>query len=226
MIEKVQEWKDIQNNDIVLWKFSCQKSADNILLVGRFHGDEPEGEFILEQMLNLLRSKSYTSAYNIYILPCLNPSGKQLFSRANINKIDLNRNYPTKNFSPHSTNPHMKEGLSAGYPASEVETKIMMEIIEKHNFKKILTIHSDLHLIDYDGPAKYIAEVFAANCGYKLVDNIGYPTNGSFGTWAGQEKQIPVITVETWGAKDNKDMLRIWEELQKAIFNFCQISQI
>ena len=31
---------------------------------------------------------------------------------------------------------------------------------------------------------------------YPVEENIGYPTPGSFGTWAGIEKEIPTITLE------------------------------
>ena len=99
----------------------------------------------------------------------------------------------------------------------------MMKLIENYNFKRILSIHSDLHLIDYDGPAKELALKFSQLCGYRLVDEIGYPTNGSFGTWAGIERKIPLITVETWHAENEEDMAKIYTELKPAILDFCQL---
>jgi len=221
MPEKIKTWQDLFGNDINLWCYPNEQAKDNILLVARFHGDEPEGEFCLEQVLSELKQKNYQSPYNIYILPCLNPSGKKLFTRANGRGIDLNRNYPTKNFSAVCINPHVKE-ISSGQPASEIETGIMIDIVEKYNFKRILSIHSDLHLVDYDGPAKNLAQKFSEICGYRLVDNIGYVTNGSFGTWAGIERKIPLLTVETWHAENDDDMAKIYAELKPAIWDFCQ----
>lgn len=211
-------------NHINLWKFETNKNNSNIFLIGRFHGDEPEGEYILEKLIDKLKNNNFNSPYNIYIIPCLNPSGKKLFTRGNANSVDLNRNYPTKNFSSDSVNPHTKN-LSAGTPASEKETKSMIAWVEKYNPARILSIHSDLHLVDYDGPARPLAEKMSLDCGYKLVDNIGYPTNGSFGTWAGIEKQIPVITLETWKADTEEDFEKIYNETEKAIFNFCELSE-
>lgn len=222
MLKKVKTWIDSFDNPIELWCYNSQQITKNILLVARFHGDEPEGEFCLEQMFKELQKTDLKSPYNIYILPCLNPSGKKLSTRANGKGVDLNRNYPTQNFSSVSVNPHTKE-LSSGEPASEIETRIMIQIVKDYNFERILSIHSDLHLIDYDGPAQEIAQKFSDLCGYKLVDNIGYPTNGSFGTWAGIEKRIPLITVETWHAENEKDMHKIWQELRPAILDFCQL---
>ena len=211
-------------NHINLWKFETNKNNPNIFLVGRFHGDEPEGEYILEKLINKLKTTNFNSPYNIYVIPCLNPSGKKLFTRGNANNIDLNRNYPTENFLPNSVNPHTKT-LSSGMPASEIETQTMMAWVKKYNPVRILSIHSDLHLVDYDGPARSLAEQMSLDCGYKLVDSIGYPTNGSFGTWAGIEKQIPVITLETWKAESEEDFEKIYAETEKAILNFCELSK-
>ena len=99
----------------------------------------------------------------------------------------------------------------------------MIEWVKKHNPVRILSIHSDLHLVDYDGPAKQLAEQMSLDCGYKFVESIGYPTNGSFGTWAGIEKQIPTITLETWKAVSKEDFEKIYTEVEQAIFNFCEL---
>ncbi len=220
MLKKINTWQDAFDNDIDLWCYPKAKSADNILLVARFHGDEPEGEFCLRKMLEELQNVDISSSYNIYILPCLNPSGSKLKTRANGRGIDLNRNYPTENFTAISVNPHTKE-MSSGEPGSEIETQIMMKIVQDYDIKRILSIHSDLYLIDYDGPAEILAKRFSDLCGYRLVDNIGYQTNGSFGTWAGVERKIPLITVETWHGESEQDMMKIWHELKPAIFDFC-----
>jgi protein MpaA len=41
-----------------------------------------------------------------------------------------------------------------------------------------------------------LAELLAKYNGYPVTGDIGYPTPGSFGTWAGVEAGIPVITLE------------------------------
>ena len=41
-------------NCINLWKFQTDINNPNILLIGRFHGDEPEGEYILEKLIEKL----------------------------------------------------------------------------------------------------------------------------------------------------------------------------
>lgn len=224
MIDIADTATDDFGNDIVLRQMkSSAAGAKNILLIGRFHGDEPEGEFILEKMTEELQDEKLASPYNIFIITCLNPSGKQKFTRANGHGIDLNRNYPTANFTAASVNPHTGN-LSAGTPASEKETQALIRWTETYRPVRILSIHSDLHLVDYDGPAQELAARMAADSGYRLVENVGYPTNGSFGTWAGIERQIPLITLETWKAENTEDFAQIYRELRTAVFNFCRLT--
>ena len=41
-----------------------------------------------------------------------------------------------------------------------------------------------------------ISEKISGIIGYPVEKSIGYPTPGSFGTWAGIERKIPTITLE------------------------------
>ncbi len=221
MIKNADRAADDFGNFIELLKIeNSSQNSENLLLIGGFHGDEPEGEFILCKMIDELKDAVFNSPYNIYIIPCLNPSGKLKKTRANGNGIDLNRNYPTANFSAISINPHTGN-LSAGTPASEKETLALIQWVERIRPQRILSIHSDLHVIDYDGPARELALQMAQDSGYPLVENIGYPTTGSFGTWAGIERCIPLITLETRKAERQEDFEKIYQELRKAVFNFC-----
>ena len=63
----------------------------NILVIGVFHGDEPQGEYLINKYLKENDS-------NLMFIPCLNPDGKNLKTRQNANNVDLNRNFPTKNW--------------------------------------------------------------------------------------------------------------------------------
>jgi protein MpaA len=54
----------------------------------------------------------------------------------------------------------------------------------------------DVPCNNYDGPAQHIAELMSRYNGYAAKSNIGYPTPGSLGSWAGIDRQIPMITLE------------------------------
>jgi protein MpaA len=50
--------------------------------------------------------------------------------------------------------------------------------------------------VNFDGNAKDIAEKISEIINYPVQESIGYPTPGSFGTFAGIERNIPTITLE------------------------------
>lgn len=158
----------------------------NILVIGVFHGDEPQGKFLIEEYLkNHLTSK-------LLFIPCLNPDGMKSGTRTNSNGVDLNRNFPTENWELTEKNEFFG-GLKS---ASEIETRFLIEIIEEYNPELILTLHAPFKVVNYDGSAKDIAEKFGKIISYPVEASIGYPTPGSFGTYCGVERNIPTITLE------------------------------
>ena len=160
--------------------------SSTVLVIGCFHGDEPQGKYLIEKYLE---KKSDTK---ILFLPCLNEYGVEHNVRTNSNGVDLNRNFPTQNWIL-SCKDNFYGGSS---PASEEETKFLVKLIEQVKPKLILTLHAPYKVVNYDGPAEYISEKIAKIIGYPVEKSIGYPTPGSFGTWAGIERKIPTITLE------------------------------
>jgi len=156
------------------------------LIVGVFHGDEPQGKFLIEEYLK------NNDTNGLLFIPCLNPDGMQLKTRTNSNGVDLNRNFPTKNWELTEKNEFFG-GMSAG---SEIETKFLMDTINEFKPQLILTLHAPYKIVNYDGPAREISEKISEIIGYPVEESIGYPTPGSFGTYAGIEREIPAITLE------------------------------
>ncbi len=206
-----------KNNEIRLLKVETPdgKKGQTVLLIGVFHGDEPEGEYLIDQLIkDIKENPDLTGNNEILIIPCLNPDGKQENIRGNSNGIDLNRNFPTKN------RPGCDEAgrYNCGYQAaSEVETLFIMDIVEEYKPDRILAFHSPYKVVNYDGPAEKIAEKMSGLNGYPVQVDIGYPTPGSFGTYAGKERNIPVITLELPGSGDVQTM---WQDNRKALHYF------
>lgn len=218
-INKITSITSPNNFEIAFYERFIDEKLPNIFFLGVFHGDEIEGEYAIKHFMNELEQSSNCEClYNVYFLPCLNPDGKELKTRFNTNKVDLNRNYPTKNFKAITQDPRHRAVNAGGTPASEIETQFMINLVEKYNPKMIISVHSDLHLIDYDGPARDLALMYAEKTGYKFVESVGYETTGSFGTWAGIEKQIPLITLETWRGNNQEQMEKIWQEIRPAFY--------
>lgn len=178
----------------------------SVLIIGCFHGDEPQGKFLIEKYLN---KKSDTS---LMFIPCLNEYGVEHNVRTNSNGVDLNRNFPTKNWELTE-----KDNFFGGNsPESEEETKFVIDVIENHTPKIILTLHAPYKVVNYDGPAREISDKISKIIGYPVEENIGYPTPGSFGTWAGIERNIPTITLELDEEIDIK-------ELEEPVFNIFEM---
>ena len=137
-------------------------------------------------------------AKNLLFIPCLNPDGLQNNARTNANAVDLNRNFPTSNWGEDTSaaGDNAQDYFGGKSPASETETKFVIDIIEKYNPKLILTLHSPYKIVNYDGPAADIAQKISDIIKYPVESSIGYPTPGSFGTYCGVERNIPTITLE------------------------------
>ena len=183
-------------NEIKLLGFSDKDFSSSTshlsLIIGVFHGDEPQGKFLIEKYLEKFPNNS------LLFIPCLNPDGMQLGTRTNANGVDLNRNFPTKNWGEDTSQAgdNSADYFGGEFAGSETETQFVMEVIEEYKPKTILTLHAPYKVVNYDGPAKALAEKISEIIKYPVEASIGYPTPGSFGTYAGIERQIPTITLE------------------------------
>lgn len=164
-----------------------------VLLLGGVHGDEPEGYTFAENFLRKGDWKGFVGKVALYVVPRLNPDGCLANIRQNANGVDLNRNMPTLDWTSKAANDRYIPGSE---PGSEPETQVLIKIIEQEKFSAIISFHSYDPMINFNGPSKELAEAIAAKCNYKVADDIGYPTPGSLGTWAGAERKIPTITYE------------------------------
>ena len=155
-----------------------------VIVIGVFHGDEPQGEYLINQYLKNSKSTS------LLFIPRLNSEQ----TRVNKNRVDLNRNFPTANWELTEKN----EYYGGPSPASEEETKFIIDIVKKYQPKVILTLHAPYKVVNYDCN-KYgfeVVEKISQIMNYPIEPSIGYPTPGSFGTWAGIENEILTITLE------------------------------
>lgn len=218
MITKlVKETLTIQGNRVQLFKTescSCNKKGKKILFIGVFHGDEPEGEHLILNLMDEINVKPQIINDNIILfVPVLNPDGKELNTRGNANGVDINRNFPTQNWHLSKEKDIYFSGIES---ASEIETRFLIDIIREYQPDIIFTIHKPYKVVNYDGPAKELAEKISEINGYPVQEDIGYPTPGSFGTYVGIERNIPAITLEL---PENIDITKLWEE-NKAVLTY------
>lgn len=174
-----------------------EKHGPKILLMAGIHGDEPDTTVLLSEAL---RSTPVDALHNAVIL-CANPDGLTRGTRANAHDVDLNRNFPTNNWTsnPVYYRNHINEpqdiALNTGKtPGSEPETHALLKIIDKIKPQKVIAFHSALDCIEDPNNSK-LGQWLSKNSGLPLIEDVGYPTPGSFGSWA-DENSLPFITFE------------------------------
>lgn len=164
------------------------------LLIAGVHGDEVEGLWAAEQILHGLNEDHPYEHIGVVVVTEANPDGSAGDVRHNANGVDLNRNLPTKDWTPEIKNPRYPPGPSA---ASEPETKALVALIEAIDPVAILSAHSFKEpQVNANGPSLDWAKEISALCSSPVTTDIGYPTPGSLGTYAGKERGIPTVTLE------------------------------
>ncbi len=175
-------------------KLSSKKNSQRILVFSLIHGDETPagsvGRFWLERLQGIDPRNSWR------VIPVLNPDGLKRKTRTNANGVDVNRNFPTKDWDAKAveywkkeakSNPRRFPGPSAG---SEPETRCALKHIEEFKPDLIVSIHTPLKVLDFDGP-----KVKPPKFEYLPWKSLGnYP--GSLGRYMWFERKKPVLTME------------------------------
>lgn len=187
--------------------------GETLLLFGVIHGDEPLGMPLLERLGDLLHEHpELVKGKRIVLVPLLNPDGYRLGLRVNTRGVDLNRNFPSTSWKRLGH----RHGTA---PASEPETRALMDLVNTYRPDRILSVHAPLHCVNYDGPAAGLARKLSDVSEYPVKPHIGYPTPGSFGSWAGIDREIPVITLEL---REDLKRSEVWDELGQAMVEFVK----
>ena len=186
--------------------FEQLESARPLLLFGGVHGDEPEGVRLADETLRALIGWSKQTRLAPWIvIPCLNVDGFLVNTRGNARGVDLNRNYPSADWSPIADKPRYWPGPS---PMSEPEVSGVVELIEQFSPRLIIHCHSWEPCIVATGPqAQLDGQRLSQSSGYKLVSEIGYPTPGSLSRYGWHDKKIPVICIEENDQLKNHDSI-------------------
>jgi len=173
-----------------------------ILIIATIHGNEPAGTGLVNQLVDYLANHpELLKNRRVLIIPVANPDGLTRGIRHNINGVDLNRNFPGRNFSRNR-----RHGNS---PLSEPESRAIHGIIHNYSPHFIVSIHQPGRCIDYDGPARDLAEAMAKYCDLP-VRRVG-SRSGSLGSYAGLDLNIPIITVELPGSASTQGKEGLWQ---------------
>lgn len=210
------------------------KDKDVTIVMCGVHGDEITPVKFCFDLMYYLKEK-YSDINNtkeggefhnkvVLISPLVNPDSFFLKrpSRVNARGIDPNRNFPTNDWHKEAQsiwknrygkdkrrNPGMK-------PNSEPEVTFQINFVKRYNPDKIVSVHSPLTLLDYDGPTilakngldgkkahELLLQLSKDASDYNIKDYPFFP--GSLGNWAGQERNIPTYTLELPSSDPSKN---------------------
>ncbi len=151
----------------------------------------------------------------VIVAPLVNPDSyfKSRPTRTNANGVDVNRNFPTADFDRLALKRWEdryrkdKRRFPGEHAGSEPETGFQVDMIGYYNPDKILSVHSPLTMLDYDGPAsihtgglvgskanELLIKMSEQAKGYRIKNYPFFP--GSLGNYAGNERNIPTYTLE------------------------------
>lgn len=197
-------------NPLELW--SHVHSANPILFVGGVHGDEPEGVQLAQDFLSWLRHEATPKLRPWILVPCLNKDGYLLGERTNGNGVDLNRNFPTPDWSSLTKGPRYYPGPHAG---SEPETQALVKLINEHKPQLIVHFHSWKPCVVYTGATgKKAAQLLSPSPEYPAHEDIGYPTPGSLGQYGWLVHETPVVCIEE---QEHRPLPEIWPQFSSVL---------
>ena len=188
--------------------FKFGDSGPRVLVLGGVHGDEIEGVWAAYGLLGRLTaepSQRLEFKLQLTLVPAFNLDGVLTRERRNARMVDLNRNLPTKDWSPLIATERYHPGPSA---ASEAENHGLIRYIQSERPEFILSLHSWKPLLNPNGNCSPEIEVIAKETGYKIQPDMGYPTPGSLGSW-GNELGIPILTYEIERGLDRESVLSV-----------------
>jgi protein MpaA len=198
--------KSVQNRPIICLELG--EGSDVSLIMATIHGDEAAGTPLVRSLSwYLRRHPELLAGRKVVLLAVANPDGMVNNTRYNARGVDLNRNFEAAN--------RINTKQTGLLPLSEPEARTIKEVIQKFKPDRIVTIHQPLNCIDYDGPAKTLAEHMGQYCALPVKKVGARP--GSLGSYAGVELGIPIVTFEMLEADSKLNSEALWQKYGKAL---------
>jgi len=188
-----------------------EKDPKKILVFSLIHGDEFPSGVVARSWMERLTTIEPRNSWRV--VPVLNPDGVKNKTRVNANGIDINRNFPSKDWEEKAIqywDKHTKKDKRRNpgtKPGSEKETLCAIAHIDDFNPDMILSIHTPYNMLDFDGP-KIPPPAFK----HLPWKNLGtYP--GSLGRYMWVDRSKPTLTIELSG-NDVPEQLEEFDKLQ------------
>lgn len=181
--------------------------ATTILYTGAIHGNEQSSRYITQQWITELETKAreIPADRQIVVIPVVNPDGTARSARNNMHNVNLNRNFPTFNWTSDTTvsGGSVEKGAGGPSPLSEPESKALANFTLSLRPRFIVTYHSSGSLVNSNdaGMSISLGQQYARLAGYSFIPNaatnetFGFVMTGTYEDWL-IEQGIPAILIE------------------------------
>ncbi len=168
--------------------FDIGDGEDVTVIIAAIHGNEQSGMLLARRLIRYLQEhRHFLKNRKVVVLPEANPDGTAGNTRCNARGVDLNRNFLTEN--------RINNDLFGTSAFSEPEARVIGQILQDYVPDRIVSIHTPLGCVDYDGPGgEELAANIANYCGLPLRKLGARP--GSLGAYTEEYLNIPIVTLE------------------------------
>jgi len=185
--------------------YTFGSGSTTVLFTGGIHGSEPSGSYIMHDFISYLESnaKKIPANKKIVVVPEVNPDGLAASSRYNANNVNIDRNFPSYNWTPNiDTSSGLIVNGGGSSALSEPETKALANLTSNLQPRLEVSFHARGNLVGANqaGDSVSIGNMYASSVGYRSMigqaeETMGYSITGEYEDWAG-EQGIPAILIE------------------------------
>jgi protein MpaA len=170
-----------------------------VVLFSTMHGNEPDTRHALQALVD----GPQVVGVDLWVVPVYNPDGLRAGTRKNARGVDLNRNFP-----------YRWADLDGSYesgrgPASEPETRAVMQFLRRVDPDWVLSFHQPLHGVDTDTKRPAFARRVARELGLprRRLD-CGGVCHGTMTGWFNHYFDGTAITVEYGASPSRRHLTR------------------
>lgn len=204
----------VNGRSIIGYKFGSGGST--VVFVGGLHGTERSSKRTLDAWIDELDANfgRIPTDKTIVVIPNSNPDGYARGSRTNARNVDLNRNFPSNDWTKDVYQPGnvLLENGGGLNPLSEPESANLASYIQSVSPSLVLTYHAVARTVIYNGSGNSasLASMYGNHTGFGVSSSshedgiFAYPTTGEFETWLHDKLGIPTLLIENATQNSNE----------------------
>lgn len=179
--------------------------SQTVLFTGAIHGNELSSKYIMDAWISELEANigSIPGDKRIVVIPAVSPDSVAAASRYNARNVNLNRNFPTRNWTSNieMSGGRIEEGAGGTSALSEPEAAALARFTQQLNPRFVVTYHSLGSLVNGNdvGVANSLGPLYARTAGYRYIPNaattatFGFEMTGTYEDWLAERGTAAIL---------------------------------